>query len=426
MTKILIIGGGLAGLSSAVFLSKAGYEVEVIEASPNLGGRTRSFVDEISDTEIDNGQHILMGAYKATFEYLKLIKSENLLTYQNSLEVNFINSSQQIFSLKSPNKFYPMNLIRALLNYNALNLREKLHVFRFLINLFFKSSDEESDLNVYEYLKNKKQTENIIKSLWEIIGVGALNTSLHEASVKTFDNLLKKIFFTDNLSSTLIIPEAPLSEIFVNPAVRYFNKNGINFSLSEKVIKFECETNSVKKVITTNREISDFTKLVLAIPPYAIKKINSSIPITDQNIEHMTYSPIITIHLWEHENTFKHKFIGLIDSPIHWIFNHGDYVSIVISAADRLVVKENEEIFNEISDEISRFFPDFNSKNIKYYRILKEKRATIKSDNRNLSIRNILSSNFNNVFITGDWTNINLPATIESAVLSGKSLIQKI
>lgn len=426
MTKILIIGGGLAGLSSAVFLSKAGYEAEIIEASPYLGGRTRSFIDKISDTEIDNGQHILMGAYKATFEYLKLIKSENLLTFQNSLTVNFINCSKHIFSLKSPNKFYPVNLIKALLNYNALNGKEKLNVFQFLIKLIFKNSNKESEQNVHQYLKYQKQTENIIKSLWEIIGVGALNTSLNEASVTTFENLLRKIFFTDNFSSTLVIPKAPLSKIFVNPAIRYFNENGINFSLSEKVIKFEGESNSVKKVITANREISDFTDIVLAIPPHALNKINSSIPITEQNIEHLSYSPIITIHLWEHESTFNHEYIGLIDSPIHWIFNHGDYVSIVISAADRLVNKENEEIFEEISKEISRFFPDFNSNNIKYYRILKEKRATIKSDNRNLSIRKNLSSNFNNVFIAGDWTNINLPATIESAVLSGKSILQKI
>lgn len=90
MKRCAIIGGGLAGLSAASILSLNNFNVTLIESSPKLGGRTYSFRDKETDTEIDNGQHIMMGCYKETHQFLKLIGAENNFDYQKKLFLKFI------------------------------------------------------------------------------------------------------------------------------------------------------------------------------------------------------------------------------------------------------------------------------------------------------------------------------------------------
>ena len=90
MKKCIVIGGGFAGLTSAVYLTKAGYNVEIIEASSKLGGRAYSFLDKNTSTVIDNGQHILMGCYDETLKFIKLIKAEDNFHFQKRLRVIFL------------------------------------------------------------------------------------------------------------------------------------------------------------------------------------------------------------------------------------------------------------------------------------------------------------------------------------------------
>jgi protoporphyrinogen oxidase len=99
---VTVIGGGVAGLSAAVFLNEKGFKVKLLEASPKLGGRAYSFFDKEKDLFFDNGQHILAGWYENTFEYLKIIGSYDKLNFQKSLEVNFFNTDKEVFKLKCP------------------------------------------------------------------------------------------------------------------------------------------------------------------------------------------------------------------------------------------------------------------------------------------------------------------------------------
>jgi len=88
--KYLVVGGGFAGLSAAVHLAKNSLQVDLIEASPKVGGRAYSFLEKSTNTLIDNGQHILMGCYTDTLNFLKIIDADQNLAYQNNLEVNFL------------------------------------------------------------------------------------------------------------------------------------------------------------------------------------------------------------------------------------------------------------------------------------------------------------------------------------------------
>ncbi len=70
---VVVIGGGFAGLSAGVALAEAGFRVAVLERKPKLGGRAYSFADPEGGDPVDNGQHVLMGCYTQTLDFLKKI-----------------------------------------------------------------------------------------------------------------------------------------------------------------------------------------------------------------------------------------------------------------------------------------------------------------------------------------------------------------
>jgi protoporphyrinogen oxidase len=137
MKKCIVIGGGFAGLTSAAYLSKAGIKVELLEASPKLGGRAYSFIDKDSGSTIDNGQHIMMGCYKETLKFFRLIKADKNLIYQKRLEVNFVKENFNVVPLESHSAPYPLNLILALLKYKALSINDRFLLLKFFLKLSF-------------------------------------------------------------------------------------------------------------------------------------------------------------------------------------------------------------------------------------------------------------------------------------------------
>ena len=409
MKKCLIIGGGLAGLSSAVYLTQKGFNVELIEASPKLGGRTYSFFDKEKKTEIDNGQHILMGSYENTFEFLKIIGTESILDYQSKLKVEYYKKDRVKYILKSPHKFYPFNLIQALLNFKAVTFYDRIKALKVLVGLTKTNNDLYSERTVKEYLTEKDQSQNAISAIWELLTVSALNTNLNEASANIFLFILKKMFLEGNKSSTIVLPIAPLSKLFIEPVEEYFKINKIKYSCSEAVTSLTEENNKIKKVLTTKREISDFDSLILASPHHAIGKIDTKFSIVADEVLNLETSSIITIHIWLKREILTSKFAGFLDSKIHWI-----------SAADEFVLMKKSEIFDIVINELELFLNDFSKDSVKDYKVIKEKRATFKCTIENEKFRSKVSSNFENLTLAGDWTNTKLPGTIEGAIQSGK------
>jgi len=418
MKKVVVIGGGIAGLSSASFLSNSGFKVELLEASPKLGGRAYSFRDSETNTIIDNGQHIFMGCYYETLDFLKLIGSEQKLSKQSSLSVNFVKQHFEICPLLVPGSLYPFNLLHAVFNYSAISFYEKLLLIKFFAKIYLYSDKDLKKLTVIEWLLLEKQTANLIKSFWELLAVSALNTEIKKASANIFASVLKRIFFRGNAASVIILPSLGLSETYCDNALSFINGNNGNISLSESVIKLTFQENVIKEIITSKRVITDFDYLISTLPLYALKKvINGNNCFPDFELE---YSSILTVHLFLKENRFENTFYGLIDSPVQWVFNKGSHLTVVISNADKFIDASNEEIINLILSELKKYIL-LESSDLTKYRIIKEKRAGFVPSNNILDKRPSAYTPYKNFFLAGDWTNTGLPATIESAVKSGRT-----
>lgn len=426
MRKCIIIGGGLAGLSSGVYLSRAGINVTILEASPKLGGRSYSLKDNATGDIIDNGQHLLMGCYNYTLDFLRLIGTEHLLPFPKNLSVKFVNRNAEQSELTASAYFYPFNLLVAFLNFRAISFKERLSAAFFAGKILLYSDKELKRLTVLELLRKENQSDRTIKSFWEIIAAGALNADLDKVSAKLFTDILKQIFLTGGKSFLTLVPQTGLSELYCENALEFIRQRGGEICCSTKIEKLNFERNKIVSIASNKEIFENFDFVVSAVPPYALSKLTDNELEEELNLNKFQTSPILSAHLWLKENKFKESFYGLIESDVQWVFNHGSYISITISNAEKFINMDHDEIKNIMLCDLKKYFPFFSESSVSQIKIIKEKRATFVPSNEILNLRPGSNTKYKNFFLAGDWTDTALPATIEGAVKSGKTAAENI
>lgn len=423
MKKCLIIGGGISGLTAASYLVSKKIKVTLLESSPKLGGRAYSFFDQETQTILDNGQHIMMGCFNETLDLLNLIEAKDNFIFQKNLKIEFLHEEFGNINLNADKWFYPFNLLSALLKFKIFDNRDKLQLIKFLLSLPFQSKKKLNNITVKQWLIESEQTENLIKYFWEIIGIGALNSSISKASALLFNEIISQILYHGNFASTIILQKNGLSKSLIDPLNSFIVKNNGDIILSNKVNRLVIEKDNVVSVLTGDEKLSDYDYLISAIPLYSLARI-IDLNILNINIQ-FEYSSILNIHLWIEGLNLKEKFYGFLDSPLHWIFVKDEHFNIVISDADYLIEKDQNEIMELVINELKRFFP-VAADAVKKYKIIKEKKATFIPANKVNKLRPEAETKIKNLFLAGDWTNTGLPATIESAVKSGRIAAEKV
>lgn len=423
MKNCLVLGGGIAGLSTATYLTLNNFSVTLLESSPKCGGRVKSYYDDESKSYIDNGQHLLMGCYTDTLNFLNIINARDNFIYQKNLQIKFLVDEGTSKELKADLFPYPFNLLKALLNFRAINFVDRVKLLGLLIALPLYSDLYLKKRTVYELLIDHWQSENVIKKFWEVICYAALNSDLHTASALMFKHIITKMFLNGNLSSTLIFPSRSLTESIINPAYDFLASKGCKIKLSENAKEFEIKDDNIISVRSSKNEYSGFDFVISALPHYALEKIVK--PTGLKLSIDFEYSAIINIHLWIKNNPFNELFYGLLDSELQWIFNKGDHINVVISNANKFKNVVEAELINLVISELNKF-KSINASDIIRFKIIREKKATFIPSNSVIFKRPKSKSNLKNLFLAGDWVNTNLPATIESAVMSGRLAVEAI
>lgn len=429
--SVTIIGGGIAGLSAAVFLAE-NFDVTLIEASPKLGGRAYSFFDKTIGDTIDNGQHILASWYHNTFDFLKLIGSYDKLTFQKQLEVKFIDENAVGYTLSAPNLPPPFHLVGGIMGYKALGFSDKKAIVK-LVNAVKKqkfTAEELKAMNTDVLFSLTGQTERLINYFWKPFIIAVFNAEPEDTSAYLF-SLIIKTGFLEKGGSNLVLPNAFLDVLYVQPARDYLNsKNAKVITHNAANISFgDSEVTSI--ILEDNSKIkTDF--YISAVPFYNFQKlVGESIYNRDfAAMKDLRSSPIVNIHLKFDRsiNTiFPQHFVGLLNTKVQWIFKvKEDQLCLVISAAKEIAEMDKEHIINIAKEELIKCIPGFNELNITGTRVLKEMRATFVPDKDSLNFRTKNTTGFENFFIAGDWTDTELPATIEGAVKSSRKCVEQI
>lgn len=431
--SVTVIGGGLAGLSSAAFLAEIGYTITLIESSPKFGGRVYSFFDKTSGLHIDNGQHILASWYNNTFKYLKLIGTYDKLSFQKQLEVTFADSNGVKYTLKASKLPPPLHLAGGIMGYKALKLADKLAIVK-LVNRIKKNRYSESELrsiNTDELFNLSSQTEKAVNYFWKPFIIAVFNAEPANTSAYMFASMIR-LGFIEKGGSELVLPKGFLSEIFVEPALEYLKRKNTRLYSNSKVKEIKFKENILSEVIIEDNISIKTDFYVSAVPFFNFKSMlgDTLYERYFEGLNELSTSPIVNIHLKfdkDISGIFRSEFIGLLNTASQWVFKvTNDQVCVVISSAREISEKSKEDITKLALSELKMSIPELKEHNVISSRIIKEMRATFVPDSKSLANRPANATGISNFFIAGDWTDTELPSTIEGAVKSAKNCVDLI
>ena len=432
-SDVLVMGGGFAGLSAATLLAEKGKKVLVLEKKPHLGGRAYSFTDPKTGYEIDNGQHLFIGAYIETKKFLSRIGSSSLLRFSDKLTLHFKDALGQDDLLSAPQALSsPIDFTWGVLNLKHLSLKEKISTSKLMREAKKFKADKDyaaqiEALTIRQWLDRLGQTPNIQERLWEPLAIGILNENAKTASALGLIQALEKILSkTPSDAAKTGYSKVGLSSLYTRQASDYIEKRGGQVLVSSKISSLIYENERVCGVICEDGRQFRASSILLTLPPWDIKRLN--VPQwLKTSLQAFSTSPIIGLSLWFDRPITENETTGLIQTRFHWVFNKnriwnipgpGQYLSLVISAAHEELKKEPQEIL-EIAKKELLVFPEFKKAKIIHWRLIKEPFATPSPKPGLEKMRPFPGEVSPGLFLAGDWTRTGLPATIESAVMSG-------
>jgi squalene-associated FAD-dependent desaturase len=423
---VAVIGGGCAGLAAAATLAEQNIPVTVFEAARHLGGRARGL--EWNGKRLDNGQHILIGAYRDTLRLMRLAgvdESQALLR----LPLQLIQHKQ--FRLQAPSWLpAPLHILHGLLNAEGLSRSERFAALRFMVRMRLANFQLAHDIPLASLLADHQQPEKVTRWLWEPLCLAALNTPLAQASAQVFLNVLRDSFAQRKRDSDLLLPRVDLSALFAEPLARYIESRGGKIRRNTAVRAITCKDDGY--AVTTDAVEQRYTHAVLAVPPFRLQKLASGLPQLATALETCTgydYQPIATVYLqYPAAVCLPYPMLGLSGGLVQWLLDRGELdgqaglLAIVISAEGPHMALSQEVLAERVSEEIAQAFPAFPAP--LWHKVIIEKRATFACVPG--MARPAQQTAYANLLLAGDYTAGDYPATIEGAVRSGIACARRI
>jgi predicted NAD/FAD-binding protein len=224
-SAVTIIGAGWAGLAAAVSLSSRNIPVHVYESARQPGGRARSV--NLADMEVDNGQHLMIGAYGEMLRLLQLIGAEEkdlFIRLPQHLKTLHYPGGATAFDLRLPKLPAPLHLLFGMLCCSSLNWEQKITTLVRFDRLLKRPI--ENDICVGDWLAGAKLPQNYVENCLEPLCLAALTTHTHQASARTFQNVLAQTFSGPRANTDLLIAKRNLGQVFPELASEYITSKG--------------------------------------------------------------------------------------------------------------------------------------------------------------------------------------------------------
>ncbi|MCE0523933.1 MAG: hydroxysqualene dehydroxylase HpnE [Methylacidiphilales bacterium] len=426
--KVVVLGAGYAGLAAAAGLVLRGHDVTLIEGRALLGGRAHSFVDAKSGLVLDNGQHILMGCYHETLGLLRQLGVMDRLYSPPRLEAPFVSEKgRSVLAATAPD---PLHLLSALFGYGELSAADKFAAISLALRLRLGQKPQGAE-SVKAWMRRWRQTPNIIRALWEPLCIAALNEPVATASARLFATVIRRSFLGGAADSTILLSRVGLSELFA-PEVKKL------LEMCRGTLRLQVPVTGLRFAGTTLREITlgdgstlQPEALVSALPWHVLRGLLPAESKLARACGQIQDAPIVSLHLWLDRPILNEPFVGLLDSPVHWIFNRdqiqgshaagqeGHVITAVVSGARDLVDKTGPELEELTLRELGRLLPEARDVRVLHRMVYKARSATFAATPETEPLRPEATTEWSNFWLAGDWTNTGLPATIEGAILSG-------
>ncbi|WP_296949701.1 hydroxysqualene dehydroxylase HpnE [uncultured Massilia sp.] len=451
--RVAVIGGGWAGCAAAVELADAGCAVVLYEAARTLGGRARAV--QLDGRALDNGQHILLGAYRDTLALLRRVGVDPRAAFLRlPLQMRYPPASG-LLDFVAPRLPAPLHMLAALLRARGLAREDKLALARFTTSARWMGWQLHRDCSVSELLQRFDQTPRVQRLLWAPLCIAALNTPPERASAKVFLAVLRDSLGARRAASDMLLPRLPLDALFPDAARAWLERRGAHVALGSRVrdiarvvmeggIGGDMDRAGTDGgggwCVTVNGADARFDAVVVATAPWQAAALVRALPgmaPVAQQLDAFAYEPISTVYLQYAAGTrLPLPFCALLDAPAEGLwgqfaFDRGQLdagqdglLAVVVSAAGDAAALPREALAAAVAAQLAGVFGMPALAASAWSRVVTEKRATFACAPGLQRPGN--ATGLAGLALAGDYTAGAYPATLESAVRSGVAAARQV
>jgi squalene-associated FAD-dependent desaturase len=433
---VIVIGGGLAGLSAGVSLAEAGWRVRLFEQRPFLGGRATSYV--LPDGEhVDNCQHVTFGCCTNLEDFFRRVGVQDKIRFFDRLLLRDPQGREG--SLEAGMFPAPLHMIGSFLTFAPLSGKDKISIGRAIFSIL-RAQGRPAELrngtpvSMLDWLKRQKQTPGAIDRFWRAVLVSALSEELDNIDAQYGIDVLWKSVLRNRTGYRMGVPSAELGTLY-EACKESIEKAGGEVNLRSPVrgLRFAGKSLAAAAFDEGREESGD--AFVVALPHGSLEELlPAELKAHDPalgNIAKIRDSPITGVHLWFDREVMQEPFLTLLETTTQWIFNKtalytgkdgsgkGQYLQLVISASYDLLGKPRQEIIDLCLAELRQALPKAREANLTKATVIKEASATFSPQPGVDRWRPKQETSVRGMFLAGDWTDTGWPATMEGAVRSG-------
>ena len=405
--KAVVVGGGLAGIASALELADAGAEVTLLEARPRLGGAT--FSVERDGIWLDNGQHVFLRCFT---EYLRLLRRLGVvgqIVLQDRLDIPVLSPDGRQSHLRRNGLPAPLHLGAAIARYRFLSGGERLRVLpaaRALAKIDLDDSGLD-ERTFADWLREHGQSDAAVAGLWNLITLPAVNLPADEASLALAAMVFKVGLLESSSAGDLGYAGVPLQQLHGDPAARVLADTGVDVRTKSRVRSLgEIEADAV----------------VLAVPHDEAALLVPAL----ESVRGLGFSPILNVHVVYDRRVMDDAFVAGFGTPVQFVFDRtvssglerGQYLAVSVSGASAYAERTQDEIRAEFLPALAALFPRAREAQVERFFVTREPEATFRGAPGTRALRPGPAA-VEGVHLAGAWTATGWPATMEGAVRSG-------
>jgi squalene-associated FAD-dependent desaturase len=421
--RIVIVGGGLAGMAAAVALESAGLKPTLLEARRQLGGRAGSFQDPQSGQTLDNCQHVLLGCCTNLIDFYRRIGALHRIRFERTIRFARGDGKQwPLFGL--PGLPAPFHLGPAFASFGLLSVAERLDLTRAMLHILRTPPEEFTrllDVPFGQWLDAHRQTASLIAKLYDPIVISGLNEQTRAAGTAWAIKIFRDSLLVNSRGYLFGLPTCPLSELYQSLPLT-------DLRLGVRLAELDFTGDRVTAVRTQDAQTIPADIVILATNHHTLSQwIPDDLRARDRRfagLDQLQSVPILGAHLWFDRSVLRTSHLALVDGPLQWLFrknSDGRAIHGVISAARDWLTIPKDQCLQQFEQQITRLFPNSGAK-LERGVVVIEKRATFSPLPGVESLRPPQAPDeggIPNLFLAGDYTRTDWPATMEGAVRSG-------